>query len=149
MPRKRDKPEEIVANRQVDVLVSQGQSVADAVRSIGVTEVTYYRWRQEFGGLKGDHTNVLCDAVELVAEPAAGGETDNPAYGRADRADDDHARDHRRGEERHRRICDHDAETRACSDVFGGDDRDPTDRRRSFGAARDPRCGSPQVHLQG
>jgi putative transposase len=43
MPRKRHKPEEIVAKlRQVDVLVSQGQSVADAVRSIGVTEVTYY-----------------------------------------------------------------------------------------------------------
>ena len=43
MPRKRHKPEEIVAKlRQVDVLVSQGQTVADAVRSIGVTEVTYY-----------------------------------------------------------------------------------------------------------
>ena len=55
MPRKRHTPEEIVAKlRQVDVLVSQGQSVADAVRSIGVTEVTYYRWRQEFGGLKSD-----------------------------------------------------------------------------------------------
>jgi transposase-like protein len=40
--------------RQVDVLVSQGQSVADAVRAIGVTEVTYYRWHQEFGGLKSD-----------------------------------------------------------------------------------------------
>ena len=53
MPRKRHKPEEIVAKlRRVDVLVSQGQSVADAVRGIGVTEVTYYRWRQEFGGLK-------------------------------------------------------------------------------------------------
>ena len=52
MTRKRHKPEEIVAKlRQVDVLVSQGQSVADAIRSIGVTEVTYYRWRQEFGGL--------------------------------------------------------------------------------------------------
>ena len=55
MPMKRHKPEEIVAKlRQVDVLVSQGQSVADAVRSIGVTEVTYYRWRQEYGGLKSD-----------------------------------------------------------------------------------------------
>ncbi len=41
--RKRHKPEEIVAKlRQVDVLVSQGKSVADAVRDIGVTEVTYY-----------------------------------------------------------------------------------------------------------
>jgi len=61
-PRKRHKPEEIVAKlRQVDVLVSQGQSVAEAVRSIGVTEVTYYRWRQEFGGLKSDQVKRLKD----------------------------------------------------------------------------------------
>ena len=62
MPRKRHKPEEIVAKlRQVDVLISQGQAVADAVRSIGVTEVTYYRWRQEFGGLKSDQVRRLKD----------------------------------------------------------------------------------------
>jgi hypothetical protein len=62
MPRKRHKAEEIVAKlRQADVLVSQGQSVAYAVRSIGVTEVTYYRWRQEFGGLKGDQVKRLKD----------------------------------------------------------------------------------------
>ena len=55
MPTKRHKPEEIVSKlRQVDVLVSQGQMVADAIRAIGVTEVTYYRWRQEYGGLKSD-----------------------------------------------------------------------------------------------
>ncbi|MGL4296803.1 MAG: IS3 family transposase [Aestuariivirga sp.] len=66
MPRKRHKPEEIVAKlRQVDVMVSQGQPVADAVRSIGVTEVTYYRWRQEFGGLKLDQVKRL---KELEAE---------------------------------------------------------------------------------
>jgi len=34
------------------VLVSQGQAIADAIRAIGVSEVTYYRWRQEYGGLK-------------------------------------------------------------------------------------------------
>ena len=62
MPTKRHKPEEIVAKlRQVDVLTSQGQSVADAVRSIGVTEVSYYRWRQEFGGLKSDQVKRLKD----------------------------------------------------------------------------------------
>ena len=62
MPKKRHKPEEIVAKlRQVDVLVSQGQSQADAVRSIGVTEVTYYRWRQEYGGLKTDQVKRLKD----------------------------------------------------------------------------------------
>jgi putative transposase len=43
------------------VLVSQGRSVADAIRSIGVTEVTYYRWRQEFGGLKSDQVKRLKD----------------------------------------------------------------------------------------
>ena len=68
MPRKRHKPEEIVAKlRRVDVLVSQGQSVADAVRGIGVTEVTYYRWRQEFGGLKTDQVKRM---KELEAENA-------------------------------------------------------------------------------
>ena len=62
MPTKRHKPEEIVAKlRQVDVLTSQGRSVADAIRSISVTEVTYYRWRQEFGGLKSDQVKRLKD----------------------------------------------------------------------------------------
>jgi transposase-like protein len=60
MPRKHHKPEEIVAKlRQVDVLVSQGQNIADAIRQIGVSEVTYYRWRQEFGGLKTDQVKRL------------------------------------------------------------------------------------------
>jgi putative transposase len=62
MPSKRHKPDEIVAKlRQVDVLVSQGQAVADAIRSIGVSEVTYHRWRQEFGGLKSDQVKRLKD----------------------------------------------------------------------------------------
>ena len=60
MPRKRYKPEEIVAKlRQVDVLVSQGNSMADAIRQIGVSEVTFYRWRQEYGGLKADQVKRL------------------------------------------------------------------------------------------
>ena len=68
LSRKRHKPEEIVAKlRQVDVLTSQGRPVAEAVRSIGVTEVTYYRWRSEYGGLKGDQVKRL---KELEAENA-------------------------------------------------------------------------------
>ncbi|MGA7971297.1 MAG: IS3 family transposase [Pseudolabrys sp.] len=60
MPQKKHKPEEIVAKlRQVDVLLSQGRSVAEAVRSIGVTQFTYYRWRKEFGGLKSDQVKRL------------------------------------------------------------------------------------------
>ena len=60
MERKRHTAEDIVANlRQVDVLMAQGRLVADAVRAIGVTEVTYYRWRNEYGGLKGDQVKRL------------------------------------------------------------------------------------------
>jgi transposase-like protein len=66
MARKRHKAEEIVAKlRQVEVLTAQGRPVAEAVRSIGVTEVTYYRWRLEYGGLKGDQVKRL---KELEAE---------------------------------------------------------------------------------
>lgn len=55
MPKKYHKPEEIVSKlRQVDVLTSQGSTVADAIRQIGVTEITYYRWGKEYGGLKSD-----------------------------------------------------------------------------------------------
>jgi putative transposase len=66
MPKKRHKAEEIVAKlRQVEVLTAQGKPVAEAIRSIGVTEVTYYRWRSEYGGLKGDQVKRL---KELEAE---------------------------------------------------------------------------------
>ena len=59
---KHPKPEEIVATlRQADVLISQGQSVADTIRTIGVSAVTYYRWRREFGGLKSDQVRRMKD----------------------------------------------------------------------------------------
>lgn len=62
MSRKRPKPEEIVAKlRQADVLIGQGTSVAEAIRAIGVSEVTYYRWRREFGGLKTDQIRRMKD----------------------------------------------------------------------------------------
>lgn len=68
MPKKRHKPEEIVTKlRQVDVLVGQGKSVTDAVGAIGVTYVTYYRWKQEYGGLK---TNQVKRLKELEQENA-------------------------------------------------------------------------------
>jgi|TARA_R100000365_G_C2731504_1_gene61691 transposase-like protein len=50
---KRAKPEEIIAKlREVEVRLSQGETTGQAVRSIGVTEQTYYRWRKEYGGLQ-------------------------------------------------------------------------------------------------
>jgi putative transposase len=66
---KRHKAEEIVTKfRQLAVLTAQGRSVAVAVRSIGVTEVTYYRWRPEYGGRKGD---LVKRPDELQAEKIA------------------------------------------------------------------------------
>ena len=59
---KRHKPEEIVVKlRQVDVLTSQGSTVADAIRQIEVTEITYYRWRKEFGGLQTSQVRRIKD----------------------------------------------------------------------------------------
>jgi putative transposase len=60
MARKHHKPEEIVAKlRQVEVLLAQGKSAVEAVRMLGVTEQTYYRWRAEYGGLKLDQVKRL------------------------------------------------------------------------------------------
>ena len=53
MAGKREKPEEIVSKlRQIEVLQGQGTTVAEAVRQIGVTQQTFYRWRKLYGGMQ-------------------------------------------------------------------------------------------------
>jgi lipoprotein-anchoring transpeptidase ErfK/SrfK/transposase-like protein len=70
MPRKRYKPEEITAKlQQVDVLVAQGRTIADAARQVGITESRYYRWREERGALKRDE---LKNPKELAHEGPKG-----------------------------------------------------------------------------
>lgn len=65
MARKHHKPEEIVGKlRQVDVLTGQGRSITEAVKTIAVTETTYFRWRAEYGGMKNDQVKRL-KALEL------------------------------------------------------------------------------------
>ncbi|WP_339113243.1 IS3 family transposase [Thioclava sp. GXIMD2076] len=60
MAGKREKAEDIVMKlRQVEVLQGQGAKLADAVRQIGVTQQTYYRWRREFGGMNRDQLKRL------------------------------------------------------------------------------------------
>ena len=60
MPSKRHTPEEIIGKlREVEIRIGQGVPAAEAVRSIGVTEQTYYRWRKEYGGLKLDQAKRL------------------------------------------------------------------------------------------
>jgi len=62
MAAKRYTAEQIVNKlREVEVLLSQGRSVAQASKQIGVTEQTYYRWRKEYGGLKSDQAKRLKD----------------------------------------------------------------------------------------
>ena len=52
MSQKRYRPEKIVAKlREADVLLGQKKTVAEVVKALGLTDVTYYRWRQEYGGL--------------------------------------------------------------------------------------------------
>ena len=52
MAKRRYRPEEIVIKlRQVEVLQSQGMAATDAIRQIGVSEVTYCRWRKEYRGM--------------------------------------------------------------------------------------------------
>ena len=60
MPRKGHSPEQVLNKlRQVEVAVAGGKSVGQAVREIGVTDHTYYRWRREYGGLDLDQAKRL------------------------------------------------------------------------------------------
>lgn len=57
---KRAKPEEIIAKlREVEVRLSRGETTGHAVRAIGITEQTYYRWRKEYGGMGVDQAKRL------------------------------------------------------------------------------------------
>jgi len=53
MARRNYRPEQIINKmREVEVLLSQGENVGEAARKIGVTDMTYYRWRREYGGMR-------------------------------------------------------------------------------------------------
>ncbi len=60
MPRKRHSPEQILGKlREVEIALAKGETVTRAVRQIGVSEQTYYRWRNEYGGLSIDQAKRL------------------------------------------------------------------------------------------
>lgn len=60
MAKKRFTPEQIITHlRQVEVLVSQGNTTGEACRQIGVVKQTYYRWRKEYGGMEVDQLRRL------------------------------------------------------------------------------------------
>ena len=52
MPKKRYRPEDILSKlREADILISQGKTVAETIRILGISDVSYYRWRREYGGM--------------------------------------------------------------------------------------------------
>jgi transposase-like protein len=60
MGRKAYVPEQIINKlREAEVLLSQGATVGEASKKIGVTEQTYYRWRREYGGMRVDQARRL------------------------------------------------------------------------------------------
>ena len=63
MPRgKKELAEQITPElREVEVEVGRGKTVLEAVKKIGVTEQTYYRWKKKFGGLRIDQAKRLKD----------------------------------------------------------------------------------------
>ncbi len=62
MPKKTYRPEEIIAKlRQAEVLIGQGRKMPEVVKALGVHEITYYRWRKEYGGLQVSQAKRLKD----------------------------------------------------------------------------------------
>jgi putative transposase len=62
MPSKRYRPEDILSKlREADILISQGKTVAETIRILGISDVSYYRWRKEYGGMKMDQARRMKD----------------------------------------------------------------------------------------
>ena len=60
MPKKPFSPEQIISKlREAEVMISQGKTVGEICRSLGISDQTYYRWRKEYGGLKTDQAQRL------------------------------------------------------------------------------------------
>ena len=60
MARKYFTPEQIIRKlREAEILIAEGLPTAQAVRRIGVSEQTYYRWRKEYGGMQVDQAKRL------------------------------------------------------------------------------------------
>ena len=60
MVRKSYTPEQIINKlREAEILISQGATIAVMLKQIGVSDCTYYRWRQEFGGMRVEQARRL------------------------------------------------------------------------------------------
>ena len=80
MARKRYTAEQIIGHlRQAEIRISEGKTVAEVVRELGVSEQTYYRWRKEYGGMEVEQLRRLKELEQenarlkrLVADQALG-----------------------------------------------------------------------------
>ena len=60
MGRQRFTAEQIIGKlREAEVLLSQGSSISEVSRKLGITDQTYYRWRKEYGGMRVDQAKRL------------------------------------------------------------------------------------------
>lgn len=60
MPKKTFTPEQVVAKlRQIEVMINQGKGIVQACRDAGIPDVSFYRWRKEYGGLQTDQAKCL------------------------------------------------------------------------------------------
>ena len=60
MAKRKHTAEQIIGKlREAEVLLAQGQTVAQVSRALGVSEQSFYRWRAEYGGLKVDQAKRL------------------------------------------------------------------------------------------
>ena len=73
MSRRRHTPEQIItALREAEVGLANGKTVAMVSRELGISEQTYYRWRQEFGGMKVDQARRFKELVSTAIESCTG-----------------------------------------------------------------------------
>ena len=54
MKKKHSGPQIVAKLRQADILIGQGKSIPEVCKEIDVTDATYYRWRQKYGGMSPD-----------------------------------------------------------------------------------------------
>jgi len=55
MKRRRHTPEQVIRKlREADGMLSEGKTIAEAAKALGVSEQTYHRWRNQYGGMKAD-----------------------------------------------------------------------------------------------
>ncbi len=71
MGRKRFTPEQIIAKlREAELLLSKGLAIGEVSRQLGIAQLTYYRWRKEYGGMRVDQAKRLKELETIRRTPS-------------------------------------------------------------------------------